>query len=245
MNEKIERIAENAFSDSRMTELYVPVNKTPEVYANSFNDFTYGVTKLFVPADQLPYYRNHPVWGKFINIEPIGTATYRKFGISLTAGGEVKIKGDKGIYIDEDFYYEGTHNNSYLTSSRIELVVTPKEGYSIESVRLNEENITNALDENNTYVIPYLLVDSQLEVKFKKDNTTSSEMINTDKRIYLSGTNQLSLSGFRIGAHVFVYDVNGRMITHQMISDNVEKISLPSRGIYFLLVDKESIKIVF
>ncbi|MFV0584840.1 MAG: leucine-rich repeat protein [Parabacteroides gordonii] len=245
MNEKIERIAENTFSDSRMTELYVPVNKTPEVYANSFNDFTYGVTKLFVPADQLPYYRNHPVWGKFINIEPIGTATYRKFGISLTAGGEVKIKGDKGIYIDEDFYYEGTHNNSYLTSSRIELVVTPKEGYSIESVRLNEENITNALDENNTYVIPYLLVDSQLEVKFKKDNTTSSEMINTDKRIYLSGTNQLSLSGFRIGAHVFVYDVNGRMITHQMISDNVEKISLPSRGIYFLLVDKESIKIVF
>lgn len=101
------------------------------------------------------------------------------------------------------------------------------------------------LDESNTYVIPYLLVDSQFDVKFKKDNTTGSEMINTDKRVYLSGTNQLSLSGFRIGAHVFVYDVNGRMITHKMICDNVEKISLPNRGIYFLLVDKESIKIVF
>lgn len=245
MNEKIERIAENAFSDSRMTELYVPVNKTPEVYANSFNDYTYNLAKLLVPADQLPYYRNHPVWGKFKNIEPIGTASYRKFGISLTEGGEVKIKGDKGIYIDEDFYYEGTHNNSYITSSCIELVVTPKEGYSIESVHLNGENITNTLDESNTYVIPYLLVDSQFDVKFKKDNTTGSEMIKTDKRVYHSGTNQLSLSGFRIGAHVFVYDVNGRMITHKMICDNVEKISLPNRGIYFLLVDKESIKIVF
>lgn len=242
MNEKIERIAENAFSDSRMTELYVPVNKTPEVYANSFNDFTYSTAKLFVPTDQLPHYRNHPVWGKFKSIEPRGTATYRQFEVLLSKGGRVEV--NKTYFGDNDFWLMA-NTLLFLTSSCMEVYILPDEGYSIESVRLNEENITNALDENNTYVIPYLLVDSQLEVKFKKDNTTSSEMINTDKRIYLSGTNQLSLSGFRIGAHVFVYDVNGRMITHQMISDSVEKISLPSRGIYFLLVDKESIKIVF
>lgn len=242
MNEKIERIAENAFSDSRMTELYVPVNKTPEVYANSFNDFTYSTAKLFVPTDQLPHYRNHPVWGKFKSIEPQGTATYRQFEVLLSKGGRVEV--NKTYFGDNDFWLMA-NTLLFLTSSCMEVYILPDEGYSIESVRLNGENITNALDENNTYVIPYLLVDSQFEVKFKKDNTTSSEMINTDKRVYLSGTNQLSLSGFRIGAHVFVYDTSGRLVIQTIIRDHIEKIGLPGRGIYFIRIDNESVKIIF
>lgn len=246
MNESIERIAENAFIDSKaISELFVPVNTTPEIYANSFSDLTYYVAKLLVPADQLPFYRNHPVWGKFANIEPIGVATNRQFELSLTAGGFVEIKGDKGIYFDDTFYYEGTNESSYLTSSRIELIITPNQGYLIESVYLNGKNITNELDENNLYVIPYLLVDSKLEVKFKKDNTTGIEMINTDKRVYLSGTNQLSLIGFQVGVHVFIYDAGGRIVRQTMISGSVEKIDLPGRGIYFIRVDKDTFKIAF
>lgn len=246
MNESIERIAENAFIDSKaISELFVPVNTTPEIYANSFSDLTYYVAKLLVPADQLPFYRNHPVWGKFANIEPIGVATNRQFELSLTAGGFVEIKGDKGIYFDDTFYYEGTNECSYLTSSRIELIITPNQGYLIESVYLNGKNITNELDENNLYVIPYLLVDSKLEVKFKKDNTTGIEMINTDKRVYLSGTNQLSLIGFQVGVHVFIYDAGGRIVRQTMISGSVEKIDLPGRGIYFIRVDKDTFKIAF
>ena len=246
MNESIERIAENAFIDSKaISELFVPVNTTPEIYANSFSDLTYYVAKLLVPADQLPFYRNHPVWGKFANIEPIGVATNRQFELSLTAGGFVEIKGDKGIYFDDTFYYEGTNESSYLTSSRIELIITPNQGYLIESVYLNGKNITNELDENNLYVIPYLLVDSKLEVKFKKDNTTGIEMINTDKRVYLSGTNQLFLIGFQVGVHVFIYDAGGRIVRQTMISGSVEKIDLPGRGIYFIRVDKDTFKIAF
>ena len=63
MSENIEYIAENAFSDcNSLYYLYIPVSKTPEVFNNSFSDLNYQLTKLAVPADYLPFYKNHPVW---------------------------------------------------------------------------------------------------------------------------------------------------------------------------------------
>lgn len=243
MNENIESIADNAFSDSRsITYLYVPVNEIPEVSSNSFNEFHYDLAKLVVPVDYLSFYKDHAVWGKFKSIEPWGTATYRQFEVLLSKGGRIELNK---TYSGDNNFWLMANTLLFPTSSCMEVHILPDERYSIESVRLNGENITNTLDENNTCVIPNLMVDSQFEVKFKENNTTGFEMINTGKRIYLSGTNQLSLSGFRIGARVFVYDASGRMITHTTICDSVEKISLPGRGIYFLLVDKESVKIVF
>ena len=70
-------------------------------------------------------------------------------------------------------------------------------------------------------------------------------MINTDKRVYLSGTNQLFLIGFQVGVHVFIYDAGGRIVRQTMISGSVEKIDLPGRGIYFIRVDKDTFKIAF
>lgn len=243
MNENIESIADNAFSDSRsITYLYVPVNEIPEVSSNSFNEFHYDLAKLVVPVDYLSFYKDHAVWGKFKSIEPWGTATYRQFEVLLSKGGRIELNK---TYSGDNNFWLMANTLLFPTSSCMEVHILPDERYSIESVRLNGENITNTLDENNTCVIPNLMVDSQFEVKFKENNTTGFEMINTGKRIYLSGTNQLSLSGFRIGARVFVYDASGRMIIHTTICDSVEKISLPGRGIYFLLVDKESVKIVF
>lgn len=245
MNECIERIAENAFSDcGSITKLYVLSDKAPEISENSFSDFVYASAELFVYPDYLYFYRNHTVWGKFQHIKPWGYETYRNIEAVISEGGEVKVKCNNDTSFNDTFY-RGINSVSYSTSSRVELMIIPEEGYLIESVLLNEKNITNTLDENNIFVISNLMVDSHFEVKFKKDNTTGIDMINTDKRVYLSGNNQLSLTGFPIGALAFVYDASGRMVKQIMISDSVEKISLPGRGVYFIRIDRESFKIVY
>ena len=246
MNENIESIADNAFSDSKsISYLYVPTKNVPEVSANSFNDINYFTAELVVLPDYLYCYRDHPVWGKFLNIKLWGNETYRNLEAIVSEGGEVKAKGSNDTYFNEIFYAGESNSRSYLTSSRIEFIVSPKEGYSIESVFLNGENITNTLDENNTFVIPNLMVDSQIAVNFKKEKeATDIETINKTKRLYLSGFNQLTLSDFPIGTQAFVYDAGGRMIIRTTIRNNVEKVDLPGKGIYFILVDKESIKIV-
>lgn len=199
---------------------------------------------MFVYPYYLYFYRNHTVWGKFQHIKPWGYETYRNIKAVISEGGEVKVKCNNDTSFNDTFY-RGMNSVSYSTSSRIELMIIPEEGYLIESVLLNEKNITNTLDENNIFVISNLMVDSHFEVKFKKDNTTGIDMINTDKRIYLSGNNQLSLTSFPIGALAFVYDASGRMVKQIMISDSVAKINLPGRGVYFIRIDRESFKIVY
>ena len=108
MSENIEYIAENAFSDcNSLYYLYIPVSKTPEVFNNSFSDLNYQLTKLAVPADYLPFYKNHPVWGKFSVIEPIGQASTYPVEIILSEGGSLKFR------INKDDYWQDV-NSSYL-----------------------------------------------------------------------------------------------------------------------------------
>ena len=246
MNNKIERIAENAFCDSNgISYLYVPVNNTPEISTNSFSEFCYINAALIVPTDYMYFYRHHAVWSKFTEIKHLGNDSHRQISATISEGGHVLSKAEEDMY-PNNIFDNGSYNSiSYPTSSRVEFIVEIDKGYSIESIILNGEDITNTLDNNNKFIIPNLMVDSHLEVKFKKEeDPTGTETIHINKRIYLSGSNQLVFSDFKIGTHAIVFDVSGRMIKQITIRNNMERIDLPGRGIYFVRVENKSTKII-
>ena len=239
--ENIEYIAENAFSDcNSLYYLYIPVSKTPEVFNNSFSDLNYQLTKLAVPADYLPFYKNHPVWGKFSVIEPIGQASTYPVEIFLSEGGSMKFRVNKDEYWQD---FNSSYYGTFDSASRIEFFVSPSEGYSIESVYLNGENITESLNDNNGFVIPYLLENTSISVKFKKKDVTSIDSVNADRYIYSIGSNQLILQGFKVGSLIHVYETSGRLIFRSEVQNNEEKIELPNKGIYFIRIGSENIKI--
>ena len=241
MSENIEYIAENAFSDcNSLYYLYIPVSKTPEVFNNSFSDLNYQLTKLAVPADYLPFYKNHPVWGKFSVIEPIGQASTYPVEIFLSEGGSMKFRVNKDEYWQD---FNSSYYGTFDSASRIEFFVSPSEGYSIESVYLNGENITESLNDNNGFVIPYLLENTSISVKFKKKDVTSIDSVNADRYIYSIGSNQLILQGFKVGSLIHVYETSGRLIFRSEVQNNEEKIELPNKGIYFIRIGSENIKI--
>ena len=246
MNNKIERIAENAFCDSNgISYLYVPVNNTPEISTNSFSEFCYINAALIVPTDYMYFYRHHAVWSKFTEIKHLGNDSHRQISATISEGGHVLSKAEEDMY-PNNIFDNGSYNSiSYPTSSRVEFIVEIDKGYSIESIILNGEDITKTLDNNNEFIIPNLMVDSHLEVKFKKEeDPTGTETIHINKHIYLSGSNQLVFSDFKIGTHAIVFDASGRMIKQITIRNNMERIDLPGRGIYFVRVENKSTKII-
>lgn len=246
MNNKIERIAENAFCDSNgISYLYVPVNNTPEIFTNSFSEFCYINAALIVPTDYMYFYRHHAVWSKFTEIKHLGNDSHRQISATISEGGHVLSKAEEDMYPNNTFDTGSYNSISYPTSSRVEFIVEIDKGYSIESIILNGEDITNTLDNNNEFIIPNLMVDSHLEVKFKKEeDPTGTETIHINKHIYLSGSNQLVFSDFKIGTHAIVFDASGRMIKQITIRNNMERIDLPGRGIYFVRVENKSTKII-
>ena len=189
----------------------------------------------------MQFYKEDAVWGKFKNIRTHGIVTNYVIEILLSEGGTVGTRQD-----EEDWVYCYYGYMKRTESSRIYFHVRPERGFIIESVILNDADITNTLDENNQFVLPYLMENVYLSVKFKKesDPTSIDQLPNTTKRVYRSAPRRLALSGFEAGVPVYVFDGNGRLVVLKTIRDSVEVVDVPSDGLYFVRIGKESFKVI-
>ncbi len=239
----LETIGENAFKGcTSLKVLWVESENLPEVYSNTFDDLNYDLTELIInnsKSDNYYLYKHHSIWGKFKNIYDRGNTSYKKVTASFSYGGLVWVGWE-----DSDKMLLG--GCSFPVFSRVEFFIEPNEGYSIESVFLSGKDITRMLDEENKYVIPELENDVVLEVKFKKesDSTSIEQVENANKRVYRSAPRRLVLSGFEAGVPVYVYDGSGRLVVLKTIRDSVEVVDVPSDGLYFVRIGKESFKVI-
>lgn len=235
-------IEEYAFKDCPAIDyVYLSSEEVPQVSLNSFCNSVYQSARLFVPVNRLQFYKEDAVWGKFKNIRTHGIVTNYVIEILLSEGGTVGTRQD-----EEDWVYCYYGYMKRTESSRIYFHVRPERGFIIESVILNDADITNTLDENNQFVLPYLMENVYLSVKFKKesDPTSIDQLPNTTKRVYRSAPRRLALSGFEAGVPVYVYDGNGRLVVLKTIRDSVEVVDVPSDGLYFVRIGKESFKVI-
>lgn len=240
MTESVSVIDEYAFKDSPSIDyVYLSSDKVPQVSENSFCSSVYQSARLFVPVNSLQFYKEDAVWGKFENIRTSGIATNYRVEMLLSEGGTVGIRQNED---DWEYYYYGYIERT--ESSRIEFHIRPKQDYIIESVVLNDKDITNTLDENNEFVIPYLMENTYLSVKFKKDDPTANEKIEVYKYVYRSAPGRLCLSGFEIGDSVYIFDAGGRLVTSKKISNNIEEVDLSTKGLYLIRSGKDLFKVI-
>lgn len=242
---KLEEIGENAFSDCKnLDQLNILSETLPKVSPNSFSDFNYSFTKLHVFSDIFYLYKHHEVWSKFLKIYS-GEPTIRNIEAILSIGGLVKAKNEHSEYEETFSPNRGNYLMCY-NNERVEFLIEPEIEYSIEVVTLNGKNITNTLDKDNRFIIPELKEDVLLEVKFKKEESSTSidQPINATRRVYCSAPRRLALSGFEVGVSVYVYDGGGRLVILKTIRDSVEEVEVPAAGFYFIRIGKESFKVV-
>ena len=242
---KLEEIGENAFSDCKnLDQLNILSETLPKVSPNSFSDFNYSFTKLHVFSDIFYLYKHHEVWSKFLKIYS-GEPTIRNIEAILSIGGLVKAKNEHSEYEETFSPNRGNYLMCY-NNERVEFLIEPEIEYSIKAVTLNGKNITNTLDKDNRFIIPELKEDMLLEVKFKKEETSTSidQPINATRRVYCSAPRRLALSGFEVGVPVYVYDGGGRLVVLKTIRDSVEEVEVPAAGLYFIRIGKESFKVI-
>ncbi|WP_301828072.1 hypothetical protein, partial [uncultured Parabacteroides sp.] len=157
----------------------------------------------------------------------------------------VNIVGNGVVKVNEQQIKNSLDFVSVEKGEAVTFSFTPDAGYELGKVLMNNREITSQV-KNNTYRIAPLISDVTCQVEFvlKEDPTSIDPVPNATKRVYRSAPRRLVLSGFEAGVPVYVYDGSGRLVVLKTIRDSVEVVDVPSDGLYFVRIGKESFKVV-
>lgn len=157
----------------------------------------------------------------------------------------VNIVGNGVVKVNEQQIKNSLDFVSVEKGEAVTFSFTPDAGYELGKVLMNNREITSQV-KNNTYRIASLISDVTCQVEFvlKEDPTSIDQVSNATKRVYRSAPRRLALSGFEAGVPVYVYDGSGRLVVLKTIRDSVEVVDVPSDGLYFVRIGKESFKVV-
>lgn len=124
---------------------------------NVFADNVYTQATLTIPDGTLNKYLSCDGWKDFVNIKENGQQTSFMLTISGNNGGKI-VYGNQVVS-------NGTERISVSKNQSITLTISPDEGYEIQSVMLNGNDITDDL-YNNSYTIAQIKEDFEFVVTF-------------------------------------------------------------------------------
>lgn len=120
--------------------------------------------------------------------------------------------------------------------------ITPNEGWLIESVSFNGQDVTNQMD-GSKYTTPIITYDSELNIVYKRDDS-SINMIANNQNINVSASNgkvYIKNNGRTVDASV--YNLSGSVVAMRKIEFGTSSIELPENNIYIVKVDNVIYKI--
>ena len=188
----------------------------PATGDQAFNNFN---ATLKVPAESIDKYKAHEMWGKFSIIEPL-TEPAVYLSIIQADGGHLK----QVVSIRE----------------RCTFLVVPEDGWEINAVIFNGEDMTNTLI-GNLFITPALAADAVLQVSFQNKtdiNTTRADNV----KAYGSG-NSIVVKGAEVGDIINVYSIDG-VLLNSVVADGGElHISAQSGAVYLVKNGDRIIKV--
>ena len=137
-------------------------------------------------------------------------------------------------------------NGSNILTKKVEsdesvtIMMFPHNGYEIESVFFNDEDVTSKL-VNNTFNSPAISQNSTFEVVFKQIGTVAINVINQNKINIKSVSNGIVVETTE-QMPVSVYTISGQII-YQTIANGKAEIPL-NKGIYIVRVNNGSQKVI-
>lgn len=130
-----------------------------------------------------------------------------------------------------------TTRHYYPTGHSAKIDVTPEEGWTIDTVKFNGEDVTSQLD-NNAYLTAPLSGENLLEVVMRDNGTSGVESpVEAQKIKVVPGQNEVSVYGAADGSVITVYSPAGETV----YEGTETRIPLGS-GVYILKVGNRSYK---
>ena len=152
LGNSLQSINSLAFQDCVSIKKIESLNPTaPNITETVFPTTVYENAQLVVPLGASESYQSATGWSKFTNTQ----AGYNVTVDYSSTGGVVSVNDSNETTVSVDF------------DTKVDFVITPKEGFEIEKVTLNEEDITENIVDGK-YSLEKLTEDVTFAVTFRK-----------------------------------------------------------------------------
>ena len=214
----VETIEKEAFRDCYNLLDVKSLNPMPQnINANAFSSTTYTNAILTVPYKCNGLYAGRTGWGSFNTIIEMEMPS-----IYLT----IKLP-ESGVITHKEVYDEVA-----------KLAFKANDGWQINTVSFNDEDVTSQLDDEGNYTTPVLTDDATLTVVFEKIPTGVEPLaLTNDIKVYAKD-GFIEVVGANANSVVNIYDTMG--ISKYVGIDN--RIYLEDNGIYILTVEGRTFK---
>lgn len=122
-------------------------------------------------------------------------------------------------------------------------IITPSEGWSIESVSFNGSDVTLQMD-GNKYTTPVITSHSELNIVHTKEIQTAVKSIRSESNIKVSASfGKISVNNGGSTTTLSVFSTSGSKVAEEAIVTGITTIDLPINNIYIIKVGEETFKV--
>lgn len=146
-------------------------------------------------------------------------------------------------YLTLDFAGNGKLKEIIELGKAYSYCIIPDEGWAINTVLFNGQNVTSELTSENVYTTPKISNNSVLSVSFEKatpqgiisQSQSKIQIYSVDGKIYVKNAN--------IGSLVQIFDTTGKLIINDTINSSDTSINLEKDYIYIVKVEDKIVKV--
>ena len=122
-------------------------------------------------------------------------------------------------------------------------IITPYDGWKLESISFNGNNVTSELD-GNKYTTPEIFSDSELNIVYKKDETNVIKITNSETEIKVSvAYGRIYIQNNGTVQNISIYNTSGSIVDTEFVGPGTTTIDLPTDKLYFIRIGKETYKV--
>lgn len=122
-------------------------------------------------------------------------------------------------------------------------VIAPCEGWIVESVSFNGEEVTSQLD-GNRYTTPAITSDSELNIVYKQDESSAVKSIKSESNVKVSAAyGRLIVDNTGTSVNFSVYTTSGVKVASEIAGVGTTTMDLPTNNIYVVKVGEQTFKV--
>lgn len=122
-------------------------------------------------------------------------------------------------------------------------VITPSEGWDIESVSFNGENVTYLLDDNK-YTTPVITTDSELNIVYRQIDLGDVKTLKNEGNVKVFVSyGKLTIENAGKFTNISVYTTSGTIVANESAETGSTTIELPTYNIYIVKVGEQTFKV--
>ena len=189
-----------------------------------FSEETYRQGVLYIPAGTKDYYTRFDGWREFLKIVEMDSSEEPIY-LTLQSGshGKIKMVVKKG--------------------EKYTFLLDPENGWRINSVTYNDNDVTNQLDDENKFTTPDITSDAVLRVVFEQLNTrvSDADAQNVCVRAVRGG---VWVDNVCPGSICQIYQTSGSLLKAVTIIDSPTFVSLSEGQAYIVNVGGKTLKVM-